>query len=45
MNELVLNEYTMDNNNLTGFKYNASCSYSEQGDCDCCCESENVLSP
>ena len=40
---LLVGEYTMDSNNLSGFKYDSSCSYSKEGDCDCCCEKELVM--
>ena len=40
---LVVAEYTMDCNNLSGFKYDSSCSYSKEGDCDCCCTKELVF--
>lgn len=37
-NAFVIAEYTVDTNNLTGYQNGNACSYSNQGDCDACCE-------
>lgn len=41
--KFIVGEYLMDTNNMSGFQYNSSCSYSKQGDCASCCERELVL--
>ena len=45
MTDFLVNEYVVDSNNLTGFQYDSSCSYSNQGDCDSCCTKELVMTP
>jgi len=45
MTEYLVNEFVIDSNNLSGFQYDSSCSYSNQGDCDCCCVKELILLP
>ncbi len=44
LESMILNEFVMDSNNLSGFKFDSSCSYSKEGDCSNCCEMELVIS-
>lgn len=41
----VVREVAADTNNLSGFKYDSSCSYSKSGDCQSCCSMELVKTP
>ena len=40
----VIETFRMDTNNSNSFKYDSSCSYSNQGDCAGCCQAETVWS-